>query len=81
MNIRVEGKKIGITEKNVRAYKTMNNLIPDELMVIAYLETFFNQAIDEIIDDYPIEQLSKIVNDMIEMEVRDCASNEVYENA
>ena len=81
MIINLEGKQINITEKNVRAYKKMNSIIPDQLMVTAYLETRLDNTIERITQEYSDIELSNVINNMIEAEVRACAGNEVYENA
>jgi hypothetical protein len=81
MKITVEGKTIDVMDKNVRAYIKLNHIEPDELTVKAYVAATYHDNTDNRIYTMSETELSKLVNECIESEVRDCGGNVFYEEA
>ena len=81
MIIEVNNKKIVITDKNARAYEKMNGISADDIAVKAYVSATYHGDADKNIDSLNESELSQLVNDCIEMEVRGCGSDIFYEEA
>ncbi len=81
MTIEIDGKKVVVTDKNARAYEKLNGLPVDAEAVKIYISAACKGAPDRNIALLSEEDLSNLVNNSIEMEVRGCGSDAFYEGA
>ncbi len=82
MIIKIKGKNINISEKNVRAYEKMNGFPPDENDVRVYISALCHPVdVDKYIIVSSDYKLSTAINQCIEQEVKDCCGDAFYEGA
>ncbi len=81
MIIKVNGKNITVSDKNARAYGKLNGIPLDAAAVKIYISSTYHKDVDEIIVSSKEAEISKLVNECIETEVRGCGGDLFYEEA
>ena len=82
MIMKINNKKIEITDKNARAYEKMNGVLPDENDIRVYVAALYHpDSIEKCIATFSDSILFDLINHCIEQEVRDCCGDIFYEEA